>query len=207
MKQEEKAENSKKRIVTAAIKEFGTKSYDAASLNNICNDNKISKGLIYHYFNNKDGLYLLCVKLCLEKFMAFLAEKTYDFSDFKSGMNQYLARRFLFFQTHPLEGRLFFYTILQPPKKLKKQLKELRSDFDKQSLGYYKEALGHISLKDGITENDALEYFSMFQEVFNSYWQKHVDDTLDFDSLMKIHESKIINMLNLMLYGIAKEDK
>ncbi|MCS4468495.1 hypothetical protein JTS96_08050 [Clostridium botulinum] len=30
--------------------EFGTKDYGKASLNNICNDNNISKGLIYHYY-------------------------------------------------------------------------------------------------------------------------------------------------------------
>ena len=48
MKQKEKSQISKEKILNAAIIEFGTKTYESASLNNICSDNNISKGLIYH---------------------------------------------------------------------------------------------------------------------------------------------------------------
>lgn len=50
MKQKEKNKISRDKILNAAIIEFGTKDYGKASLNNICNDNNISKGLIYHYY-------------------------------------------------------------------------------------------------------------------------------------------------------------
>ncbi|MEF9941398.1 MAG: TetR/AcrR family transcriptional regulator, partial [Lachnospiraceae bacterium] len=66
MKREEKAQVSKERIMAAAMEEFGEKNYDLSSLNNICNDNAISKGLIYHYFGNKEELYLCCVQSCLD---------------------------------------------------------------------------------------------------------------------------------------------
>ena len=65
MKREEKNLQSRQRILEGALKEFSAKSYAEASLNNICNDNDISKGIIYHYFKDKDQLYLLCARNAL----------------------------------------------------------------------------------------------------------------------------------------------
>ncbi|MEG1291779.1 MAG: TetR/AcrR family transcriptional regulator, partial [Lachnospiraceae bacterium] len=205
MKREEKVQCSKERIIDAAMEEFGANSYDMASLNNICNDNAISKGLVYHYYGNKDDLYLSCVKVCFEKFTNFLAEESYHFSDIQCGMNQYFARRFLFFHNYPREGGLFFYTVLQPPKHLVQQLQELRKDFDAQCIFYYKEALKHITLREGIAEQEALEYFTVFQEVFHEYFQRNKETGADVSILMKAHEAQLSKTLNMMLYGIAKE--
>ncbi len=41
------------------IREFGTKNYESASVNAICNTGQISKGLFYHN-KNKDEIYLEC---------------------------------------------------------------------------------------------------------------------------------------------------
>ena len=56
MRKEEKTRRTYERILSAAIAEFGTKSYDSASLTTLCNENQISKGLVYHNFKNKDEL-------------------------------------------------------------------------------------------------------------------------------------------------------
>ena len=46
MKQEERTRITYEKILAGAIKEFGTKSYENASLNTICNENHIAKGLL-----------------------------------------------------------------------------------------------------------------------------------------------------------------
>ncbi|KAA9021566.1 TetR/AcrR family transcriptional regulator [Niallia endozanthoxylica] len=46
------------RIVNAAMKEFSQKGYDLASTNQIVKEAGISKGLLFHYFQNKKQLYL-----------------------------------------------------------------------------------------------------------------------------------------------------
>jgi AcrR family transcriptional regulator len=45
-------------IINAAYDEFGSKSYSMASTNDIAKKAGISKGLIFHYFGNKEGLYI-----------------------------------------------------------------------------------------------------------------------------------------------------
>ncbi|MEG0823636.1 MAG: TetR/AcrR family transcriptional regulator [Erysipelotrichaceae bacterium] len=206
MKQTDKAISSKDKILKAAIIEFSNNSYQLASLNNICNDNNISKGLIYHYYNNKEDLYLACVKQCYESFTNYINSVNYDFTDFSKGINDYLNQRFKFFNTNKILGRLFFYTVFQPPLELTNKLLELRSSFDNQCIEYFKEALKHINLRDSVSEETALNYFILFQELFNSYFKKHANPNIELEDLMKQHEIALAKIINLMLFGIAKED-
>ncbi|MEG0692806.1 MAG: TetR/AcrR family transcriptional regulator [Oscillospiraceae bacterium] len=207
MKQKEKNQMSHDKILHAAIMEFGTKSYERASLNNICNDNMISKGLIYHYFKNKDELYLCCVKSSFDELTSFLSNETYDSKDFSENFNKLLDLRYQFFRNHPHYSNIFFHAVLQPQNHLKEQIKVIRTEFDQFNLLQYKSLLNNITLRDNISQEEALEYFLMFQEMFNGQFQKSIYDNTNFDSLIKAHEAKLSKVLNIMLYGIAKENK
>lgn len=44
------------RIINAALEEFGKNEFEKASTNNIVKKAGISKGLLFHYFDNKKGL-------------------------------------------------------------------------------------------------------------------------------------------------------
>lgn len=67
------------RILNAAIKEFAYKGYDLASTNEIVKEAGISKGLLFHYFKNKQQLYLFVFDYCAEKSVREL----YDHVDFE----------------------------------------------------------------------------------------------------------------------------
>ena len=51
----------KERILLSAIKEFGYRGYSAASTNAIVQDAGVSKGLLFHYYGNKEKLFSACV--------------------------------------------------------------------------------------------------------------------------------------------------
>lgn len=57
------------RIINAAIEEFASFPFDKASTNNIVKKAGISKGLLFHYFDNKKALY--------EKLAAYVIHKLY----------------------------------------------------------------------------------------------------------------------------------
>lgn len=61
MTQKERQERSRKEIYQAALEEFGTYGYDKVNMERICGNHGISKGMMYHYYSNKDELFLLCV--------------------------------------------------------------------------------------------------------------------------------------------------
>ena len=61
-------------IMRAAIAEFGRVGYVAASTNEIVKNAKVSKGLLFHYFTNKEKLYNACQLHALEQYSQFMAE-------------------------------------------------------------------------------------------------------------------------------------
>jgi AcrR family transcriptional regulator len=61
--------DKKDRIINSAIQEFSLYPYEKASTNNIVKNAGISKGLLFHYFNNKQDLY--------EKLIGFVINKLY----------------------------------------------------------------------------------------------------------------------------------
>lgn len=73
MKRAEKTELTVSKIMKAALIEFGANGYAGGTINNICKSG-ISKGLIYYNFQDKDDLYLACLKVSCGKLIALIHE-------------------------------------------------------------------------------------------------------------------------------------
>ena len=162
MKKEEKTKRTYERIMAAAIIEFGSKSYDNASLTTLCNENQISKGLIYHNFKNKDELYLKCVELCFEKMTDYFKSREYKAENIQESMHNLFQIRQEFFKENPYYCNIFFNTVLQPPEHLRNEIQKLRRKYDEFYLQCFKELLQQIQLRDEITVDAAMEYFMFF---------------------------------------------
>lgn len=205
MKKQEKTQKTRERILAAALEEFGSKSYDAASVNSICEAGQIPKGLIYHNFKGKDELYLLCVKSCYDEMMAALEVHSFEILDAKESLQNFLMVRQRFFQENPNYANIFFNAVLQPPKHLAQELAQLRRGFDEYFSQCYLAVLNCLTLRDGITKELALEYFLAASEMFNSYFQKKAEQNGDYRELIDDHEGRLSAIFDIMLYGVAKE--
>lgn len=207
MKQSEKTKRTKEKILSAALIEFGTKNYESASLNAICIENQISKGLIYHNFKNKDELYLQCVKMCYEKLMECLKSTEQEFKDVQEELREILHCRQIFFKENPYYRNIFFDSVLQPPRHLVGEVKQLKKEYDLYLAERYRKLISRLQLREGISKEYAVEYFVTFQEMFNGYFREKLNETDDFSLIIAAHESKLEQLLNVMLYGLAKETK
>lgn len=199
MKQEERTELTKERILQAAVQEFGTNGYAASTLNAICNNHGISKGLLYHNFSGKDELYMACVSQCFADVTEYLKGE-----DIQDDLEKYMRIRLQYFSQNPRYARIFFEAMLQPPAALSTQIRTLRKDFDAFNRRIYRAALSKVKLREGFTETDAIEYYEIMQEMFNGYFSSPAYAGKDFQSLVADHEEKLPKMLNLMLYGIGE---
>ncbi|MBR2567969.1 MAG: TetR/AcrR family transcriptional regulator [Paenibacillus sp.] len=63
-------EEKQARIINAAMKEFSDHGYAQASTNEMVKQAGISKGLLFHYFKNKQGLYLFLYDYAMQKMLA-----------------------------------------------------------------------------------------------------------------------------------------
>lgn len=202
MKKEEKTGLTKERIINAAMQEFGTNGYAASTLNSICNVYGISKGLLYHNFKGKDELYLICVERCFLEVTAYLREQ-----DIQNDLKKYIELRFRYFTENQLYSRIFFEAVLQPPAELSGEIKQLKKEFDLLNRLIYRSALSGMTLRKGVTEADALEYYEIMQEMFNGYFSSSAYSGKDFGVVIADHEEKLAKILDFMLFGIIERSE
>ena len=205
MNREEKNNLKRQEIIDAAMEEFGKNNYGEASLNAICRNGNISKGIIYHYFKNKDELYLVCVAESFKQLTIFLNDQEFSFGHPKQAIEELLDLRHQFLKEHSDLSNIFTNVLLQPPKHLNDQIKELKTPLNQFNIYFYEQVLDQLELRKGVTRQEAIEYFLIFQESFNYYFQR--DASEDLSKLFDEHEFKLSKMLHIMLYGITKEEE
>lgn len=199
MTQEEKTCRTKERILQAAMEEFGTKGYAAATIGAICSEHGIAKGLLYHNFTGKDALYLDCVSRCFDEVMTYLQGQ-----EFGTDLQHYMECRFRYFSEFPLYAGVFFEAVLQPPMQLKEEIRERKKNFDQYNQCIYRTALAKMTLREGVSEKDALEYYGIMQEMFNGYFSSPAYTGKDLKILVSEHENRLSKILDFMLYGIVE---
>lgn len=202
MKKEQKTELTKERIFQAAMQEFGTRGYAATALNTICHEHNISKGLLYHNFKGKAELYCMCVERCFIAVTDYLQSQS-----FQDGLSEYMQARQQYFSENPLCARIFFEAVLQPPDELKEEISVLKRRFDKLNRQVYCKSLAEMKLRKGVTQEDALAYYEMMQEMFNGYFSSPAFADENFGTVIQEHEMKLVKIFDFMLYGIIERSK
>lgn len=90
------------RIINSALKEFAKKGFDKASTNTIVKDANISKGLLFHYFNNKKDLFLFLYDYCVETlFNEFYGKIDVMEKDILLRLQQMAMLKFELIKKHP----------------------------------------------------------------------------------------------------------
>ena len=198
MKQEEKTQITRKKILDAALEEFGTNGYASGSVNNICKTG-INKGLVYHNYKNKDELYLKCVEESCKELVQYVLENHAE-----KGFVEYMSVRMQFFQEYVPEGHIFLEARTNPPIHLFHQIQMLFTEFDELNRNVFEQELSGHTLRQGVSKEDALNYFYEIQKMYNLNFANHLDGNMTLDEQVLLHETNIRKVLDLMLYGIAK---
>ena len=138
MTQKERQERSRKEIYQAALEEFGTYGYDKVNMERICGNHGISKGMMYHYYSNKDELFLLCVERTFQELRAHVERDMAHLSgeDTAAAVKDFFMIRECFFQLHPQQKLVFESAMLRPPKHLTRYLETIESLFQNMIVSY-----------------------------------------------------------------------
>ncbi|MXQ53615.1 TetR family transcriptional regulator [Shimazuella alba] len=90
-------------ILNAAMEEFTRKGYKLASTNQIVQVAGISKGLLFHYFTNKKGLFLFLYDYCLNVVLDdFFGQIDYEQQDILLRLREILLIKFQLISKYPL---------------------------------------------------------------------------------------------------------
>lgn len=175
MRQEERNRIKREKIMAAALREFGSKSYAEASINTICAEDGVSKGIVYHYYKDKDALYLACIRQCFAEMVDYLKEHMPPLEgSSEEKLDIYFETRLKFLNEHPRNQGIFYQTSLYPPNHLRARIKEAREPFDSYNLALLQNILEGHALRKHLSQED-LETLYMLYVVYSNNTPKMQD--------------------------------
>lgn len=203
MKREEKNQQTRRRILDSALAEFSAQGYGASSINTICAAQDISKGIVYHYFETKDALFLACVEECFHRLTDYIkANLPREGLAPEDELKDYFVLRTAFFREEPVYQRIFCDAVMTPPAHLLEEIRARKADFDTINLKILKDILSPLSLRTDISREDAIETFRQFQDFINIRTQMGQPESLAFES----REESCYKALNILLYGVIERE-
>lgn len=203
MKREEKNQLTRRRIMDSALAEFSKQGYGASSINTICAAEDISKGIVYHYFDTKDALFIACVEECFRELTGYIRENmpAEGYSP-EAKLKDYFVLRTAFFRQRPVYQRIFCEAVVSPPEHLRQEIQAAKKDFDALNLRILEDILSGLPLRLDISRAEVIETFRQFQDFVNIRSQMTPADARDFES----REESCYKALNILLYGVIERE-
>jgi len=196
------------KILEAAIEEFAQRGFEAASTNKITEKAKVAKGLLFHYFKNKENLYIECYKHVLnwtkERFKEFaLKSLNEDFFDF---LKDWSLQKIKLAAENPIYSKFLLTMTNLPPTLQGIVLDMIRVNLLDSSIMLH-QRLKRVKLREGINEEDALRFvISVFEGLGNWYLNEYRDKP---DELLK-NLQRILSdgdkFLEMIKFGLLSKD-
>lgn len=122
-----KSENTKKKILNAALKCFSKKGYSATSTKEIAKTAGVAEGLVFTYFKTKKNLYETLINPFLYSLLPSDLDETIKKQDVVKNFNEFLSSfykdRYIYFLDNFENLKLLFTEIMFNEKKRKEFLK------------------------------------------------------------------------------------
>ncbi|MGY0373359.1 TetR/AcrR family transcriptional regulator [Clostridium sp. JNZ J1-5] len=197
---------SKERILIASLKEFGEKDYSEASINNICKNNKISKGLLFHYYKSKDEIFLICVEKLFIDLSDYLKKNfSIIYSEVEENLKSYVEVRFKFFNEYPYYEQIFYTAVFNTPKHLAKEIKLLKKILDEINRCFLREIMMKVELKPNVIVEDVIEAIIDFANYLHVKIQcDNLQHTDQKSYIIEKHTQEFLSILNMLFHGICK---
>ncbi|MBT2688230.1 TetR/AcrR family transcriptional regulator [Bacillus sp. ISL-47] len=177
------------RIINAATKVFAQKGYRNASTNEIVKEADISKGLLFHYFNNKKDMYLFLYDHLMEVFSEKISEKL-DWSerDIFIKLRQITLIKFELFDVYPEILNFFKAAYMEEAEEVKGELERRNKEMLSKSYKKFFSDIDTSQFKEGIDIKRAVDIIYWTIEGFGNQQQDQVISAnlgqIDIDKIM-----------------------
>ncbi len=200
MKKELKTKLTQERIIDAALIEFSQKGYKAFGINELCKNHKISKGVLYHNFAGKTELYLACVRESFHKAVSMIRGESGEVPS----LADYVERRHRFSKDFPHHSHIFFEAWLMTPAEIAEEVAKEKAVFEDLNRQVSEKLLAESTLKDHISQEQAMDYLTFIRQLFRSYYLT-ASGSAESPSLASQYERDLNKVLHLMIYGILDD--
>ena len=205
MTQKERQARGKNAIFLAAMEEFGSHDYNAVTMDSICMNHSISKGMMYHYYSNKDDLFLLCVRDLFEALTKQLESEmpALDIQNPFEAVKQFFMIRERFFQQYPQRKNIFENAMLHPPRHLESDIHALRQPIHKLNRQFLSRVTGVMPLRQGLSTETVTRYMESIEYVFPSLLRQFRSEgkITDLHTMLGATEE----ILGMILFGLIPQ--
>lgn len=157
------------RILNAAIKEFAQKGFEKASTNEIVKDANISKGLLFHYFNNKKDLYFFLYDYSLNIFMNdFFGKIDLKEKDVFNRLRQMATLKLELIQKYPEMFKFILVANLEEAAEVKNELGQRNRNTLTQSYQKIFDEINVSLFREGIDIQEAIQILIWTIEGFSN---------------------------------------
>lgn len=206
MKQQERQERSRMEILKAAVEEFGRQDYSQVSIESICRNHKISKGMMYHYFSGKDALFLLCVKEMFGALELYVKEHMTEPTgeDTLQDIRDFFLLREYFFRKNPKYQCIFVNAMLRIPEHLKPEIRALREPMRQLNRVFLNQVMCRCQLRPNMDQEQAIHYLESVEYVFWDMvrYDRTGTELMDVSTMLKT----VTECLDMILFGVLRQD-
>ncbi len=203
-------EEKKENIIRQGLLEFSIKNYQDANTDLICKACGISKGSLYHYFENKKNFYLFLLSHSVAAFESTgtgscgEGESFYDvlFCGFEAKLTMY--------RTHPKEVALLTMAAKEQCAEVYAEKTELLKNSVQQARRLdetrLKAALSHMTLREGVDASLALDALSLYLDALRArYLEQYRHEPYAFYQNRQDIKGEFKRYLELFLDGVARQ--
>lgn len=159
----------KERILNAAMKEFAQKGYKNASTNEIVKEANISKGLLFHYFNNKKDLFLFLYDYTVKIFMSeFFGKIDLNEKDIMKRCRQIALVKIELTKKNPEIYNFIRVANNEDSDEVKRDIERRNKEIITSSYGKLFENIDTSKFKDGIDIKRAIDVIIWTMEGFSA---------------------------------------
>ncbi len=167
------------RIYSVALSEFASKGFRGASINSIVQRLSISKGSVFNYFVNKEGLFQFVFNKSIEKVKDNLRDLMDDRSglDFYSRLEEALMRGVTFIEKNPKIFRIYLWVHYERGLRIRSELiKTLRTYSIMFLTGIIEKAKAKGEIPEDIdVSKTAFVLDSVLERFLQAYGVKYLD--------------------------------
>lgn len=202
-RRKEQNEQSKQKIIKAALDEFGKNDYFTASTNSICKEHGISKGLLFHYYGSKDEIFMICVKKCFDELSEYIEAHIYKSDEsIEEMLGKYFQCRVEFFKLHPYYKKIFHTAVLNTPSHLALQIEESRKRLQEVNKLFLTKVLDNLELKKDVNKQEVIRIIIDFG---NYLLAKYKIQSTEEENFMEEPVKDFIQIVKMLFYGIVQE--
>lgn len=197
-------EEKKQRIYQAALEEFVEHGFQNASTNRITQRAGISKGLLFHYFQNKKNLFLFVFDECVRQLTDLVTQKVTRLPD------DLFERLLLFgrlkvemYLEHPMEYRFIMNTWTKLPAGLEDDIIERQKKSQLNGVSLLLEGIDTTRFRSEIDPKKAISFILLSLEALGNQFVSRIANEPDvgLSQLDQLYE-EMKEAIEYLKYGV-----